>query len=221
MVLLGCGGSNPIDAPTSDGGMDAMDGSPDEGEAAPTQCPRPSACGGNLLGTWNVTSTCLDVDLSSYTADCSSFSARAVDYKITGTLTYYDDLTYTLVGTMSGSVVLTLPAPCLTPRNGIQISCAQLEPALLAPGKYESVTCAVATSGCVCKLDVNTVSLSDNGTFTTTEAGVLTETDPAGDVDLIDYCVTNDTTVTLSPPPRGAKLAEQGVSSGSITLTRQ
>src|SRR5204863_1574545 len=190
----------------------------DQGEAAPTQCPRPPACGGNLLGTWNVTSTCLDVDLTSYTAGCSSSSARAVDCKLTATLTYNDDLTYSLVGTMTGSVVLSLPARCLTPPNGIQVSCAQLEPALLAPGKYESVTCAVATSGCVCKLDVNTVSLSEGGTFSTTEAGVLTQTAPAGDVDVIDYCVTNDATMTLSPAPRGAKLAEQGVSSGSITL---
>jgi hypothetical protein len=206
---------------TTDGGQDGTADAADAGDAGPNLCAAPPACGGDLVGTWSVSSACLDVDLTKYTSDCPSSSAHAMDYKIDATLIYLDDLSYRLSGTLKGSVTVTLPATCLTPPNGVQITCAQLEPALLASGNYESVTCAVATSGCICKLVVNTVTLFDVGTYSATARGLFTQTSQTGASEVVHYCVTGDGTMALFPVPLAAKLARQGVTSGSLTLTRQ
>lgn len=217
LVLLGCGDPKDETAPTNDGGADAAEALPIK------QCPSAPACGGDLQGTWNVTSTCLDVDLSSYTRDCPSSTAHTKDYAISGTLTYAADQTYSLETTLTGSVVVDLPAICLTPPNGVQITCDQLEPALLATGRFQFVSCLLRGGdggGCVCSLGVNPRTWYSNGTYVTTESGQLTQTDSTGAVDRVDYCVTDGATMALAPPPGSAMLAQQGVS-GTLTLTKQ
>jgi hypothetical protein len=227
VVLFGCGHAHSLEEDDGGGDLSADDGggdldAADGGEAGPaSMCPSAPGCGGNLVGIWKVTSTCVDVDLSSYTQDCDSSTAHAMDYKITGTVTYYVDQTYSIVGALTGSVVLDLPTKCLTTDAGAQVSCARLEPALLASGKYQSVSCLIRNGGgCVCTFDINPQPVSGNGNFTATPAGVITDTDSSGMLDA-DYCIANDGTMTLSPPPGGAVLTQQGITSGSITLTKQ
>jgi hypothetical protein len=215
-LSLRCGHTRK-DVDDDGGAPDAADTS--EAGAA-NLCPAAPRCGGELAGTWNISDVCFDIDVSSYAADCETSTARAENYALTGTLTFNVDQTYSLVGMMTGDVVLDLPAECLTPAGGAQIPCSQLQPALLASGKYRSVACAVRDGGgCVCRFGLDPQSLSGNGTYTTA-GGVLMEMDSKGTSDQ-DYCVTDGTTLALSPPPAAALLARQGVTFGTVTLTKR
>jgi hypothetical protein len=129
-------------------------------------------------------------------------------------------MTYSVVATMTGKVVLELPAECLTPASGVQVTCAQLQPALLAPGKYQTVNCAIRDGGgCICELAMIPQELSGNGQFTVKDS-VLTQLTSKGTND-VDFCVTDDAMgMTLSPPPAAELLAAQGVT-GSITLEKR
>jgi len=56
-------------------------------------------------------------------------------------------------------------------------------------------------------------------TYSTTAAGVLTETATGGTPNDSDYCIKG-TTLSLSPHA-GSSMAGQGSTSGTITLTKQ
>jgi hypothetical protein len=210
-LAVACGGADGGALGT--GGLSGAAGN----AAVSLGCEPAPACGGDPVGTWQIATSCLDIDLSSYTAECDGATARAVDFGVTGTITYDADLTYTLTSTLSGRVVASWPAPCLTPANGIQVTCEQLRAALLAPGTYQSITCVPASSGCTCSLEMNAESSWSEGRYVTDAAGVLTETDSTGSARQRDYCVKDGATMTLSPYPAGAL---RGMASGPITLMK-
>jgi hypothetical protein len=182
-------------------------------------CANAAACGGDIVGSWKITSSCISFDASSMVPNmgCPGLTSRASGFQVTGSGTYAADMTYTGTTTLTGNVVVTVPASCLM-QQGITLTCAQLQQALQADmdtTEFSSVTCA-GSGGCSCTMVMVPQTSSGSGTYTTTGAGLLTEMETGGDTSQSDYCVKG-TTLTVSPR---AMPGMTGVS-GTITLTKQ
>jgi hypothetical protein len=180
-------------------------------------CQTAPACGGDVVGSWSIASTCLTVDVSSFTADCPSASAFANGYQIAGMITYDANMTFTLMSTLTGSVVARYPARCLTPPDGVAVTCDTLGPALLAGGKYASVDCLPDADGCDCTFGMTPQTFTGTGTYSIAAGNVLT----AGVADESDYCVKGDGTAVLATHPASPIMGHFGLTSGSLTLTKQ
>jgi hypothetical protein len=182
-------------------------------------CSNVEPCGGDIVGTWKVTSSCLTVDLSEMASgfDCEGAKVSASDFKITGDVTYRADMTFTRNLTGSVNAVLTLPAACLTV-EGITLTCAQAQQVLQgsAGDGYSSVTCT-GSSTCTCTFVGLPQTMAATGTYTTTGAGVLTETDQGEAPESTNYCVKGS---TLSISEAGAMAGDPTIT-GTVTLTRQ
>ena len=199
LFLVGCGGS-----------------SEDDGSGA---CPNVTSCGGDVVGSWKITSTCLAFDVPSTMGNdgCPDQTTRVVDWQMSGNLNFNADLTYSANATQTGTVVTTLPAACLT-RSGITLTCAQLEDGLqasLANGGFSSGTCSTsAGNGCACTLVTLPQSSNATGTYST-DGGVLTQTQTGGSPESSDYCVKGSS-LTVSP-----SASDMSGVTGSVTLTKQ
>lgn len=198
-MLAGCGGS-------SDG-----------------MCGNTAACGGNIVGAWKITNSCISVDVSSMADgfDCPGGTAVPSGFKITGNVTYSADMTYATNTTVSGNVIVTMPSTCLM-EGGITLTCGQLQQgvqASLAGTPFTSATCSASGSGCACTLVLSPQASTSTGTYTTTAAGLLTETEAGGTPDRSDYCVKGSS-LTISPEAGASMMGQDGVS-GTITLTKQ
>jgi hypothetical protein len=133
---------------------------------------------------------------------CPSATYGASNVQVSGSITYNADLTYTSMSTIGGSTSVTLPASCLT-TQGITLTCAQLTQGFatltqMSNAPFKSASCAAAGSGCTCTIVLNDQTSTESGTYTTSAAGVLTETPAGGTPSDTDYCVKGNT-LTESP----------------------
>jgi hypothetical protein len=97
------------------------------------------------------------------------------------------------------------------------VTCDEVGAALLAPGKYASVTCLADGMGCDCTIEMNPETSTKTGMYSITTDHVLT----AGLVDESDYCVKGDGTAALGTHPGIPIMGHNGLTSGSLTLTKQ
>jgi len=149
----GTGGSSST-SPKSTGGTASATG----GAASCPGLTQP--CGGNLVGTWNVTSACLNVsgqaDLTAANIGCPQAPATGSRH-VTGTWTFNTDLSFTDATTTTGDDQVTLAPACMN-TSGTTIDCGdRLANAFITAG-YESAVCAVdpaVTGGCNCTAHVN------------------------------------------------------------------
>jgi hypothetical protein len=178
-------------------------------------CGNTAACGGDVVGTWKITSSCVKADMTDFTADCPTATVSSSGLQITGTITYNADKTYTSMATISGKVAVTLPASCLS-MGGVTVTCAQLQQ-LLNTDPSTPTTCT-GSSSCTCTVTQMNQTSTENGTYTTTAAGLLTQT-AAGNTtpDESDYCVKG-TSMTQSPHA-GSTMMGAGVT-GTIVLSK-
>jgi hypothetical protein len=186
------------------------------GSSSAGTCGNSAACGGDVVGTWTISSSCVNVTASGFDAQCPSATVDSYNVKIGGTFTYNTDMTYTSNTTTSGSVVVTLPASCLT-TQGVTVTCAQITQVFQAnptPGVTFSCT---GSSSCTCTESMTGATSTESGNFTTTAAGLLTETASDGTVNQTDYCVKG-TTLTESPHAGSTVMGE--TVSGTLTLTK-
>jgi len=97
-LLSACGGGNG-GASRSDGGGDG--------------CLQVSACGGSLIGTWTVQSSCEALILITAGFECPGTTLDESMLVTSGTLTYNADLTYTSNVTWSGTLRWKLDVACI------------------------------------------------------------------------------------------------------------
>jgi len=220
-MLSGCGGGSGL---VADGGGSGAGGSGAGGSGAGGSggtCSNTPPCGGAIVGKWSVTSSCVSADATSMVSmSCPAETVSASGVAIKGTVTYNADLTYSTNTTMSGNVVFNLPASCLS-HDGGAVSCDELTQILEGATMmmYQSITCVGAGSGCRCTFVLVDQASTETGTYSTTPAGLLTETAMGGTPNESDYCVKG-TTLTESPHA-GSAMAGQASISGTITLTKQ
>ena len=135
-----------------------------------------TACGGDLVGTWTVTSSCLKVsgnlDLSLVGAGCPSAPVTG-DLQVTGTWTANADGTYSDDTITTGTEQFTLAPSCLV-ISSTPVTCDGAAGLIQNLG-YASLTCTPTPSGgCSCSatvhqtggLGVVSVAPSTSGNYT-------------------------------------------------------
>ena len=149
VVAGACAGSS-----TGNGGTG---GSPNGAGGAGASCSNVSACGGSVVGTWNVTSSCIKVsgnlNMMAIGAGCATAPVSG-SLQVTGTWTANADGTYTDKTTTTGDEQFTLAPSCLV-ISSTQTDCPGAANIISALG-YATVTCTPATGGgCACSATVN------------------------------------------------------------------
>lgn len=179
-------------------------------------CANTAACGGAVVGTWTITSSCVSESASMLDSQCPTATASSSGLTITGSITYNADGTYASTSTVSGTIHVTLPPSCLT-SNGVTLTCNQINQLFQSnPTPGVTLNCTGSTS-CDCRETLSAQTSSETGTYTTTAAGLLTDTPTGGTASETDYCVKG-TTMTQSPHAGSAMMGQ--TVSGTITLTK-
>ena len=206
LVATGCNSSssdsNVSDSSGGNAGNDGGNG---------TTCMTMHGCGGDVVGNWMITASCLDFTLD-LAATCPGLTAAGSTTN-TGSVTYRADLTYQLTFSVSGTVRYYYPSACLSMRT-----CAEHQAYLMQAGlpmaTSFTATCQSSAGGCVCDIASVTSPAVENGTYSVS-AGVLT-TVHDGTSDRSNYCVTGDVMqqMPLVRDTIGGTLA------GTITMSR-
>ena len=213
------GGAPGTGGSSSSGGVVGTGGSSGSGGAGGS-CSNATPCGGTLVGTWSVTSSCLKVtgnlDLTLVSMGCSS-SPVTGSLQVSGTWTANSDGTYSDSTTTSGDVQFTLQASCLVISGTPATTCDKAAGALSALG-YSTVNCASATGGgCTCTAKVQQALSSASGAYSIS-GNVVTNVGDLADpyFTKYSYCVSANS-MTWTPQSTGAT----GTVTGSIVLQKQ
>ncbi len=208
-----------LDRSTADGDadIDTDTGAKTETETetdTDTDCTNVTPCGGDTVGTWNVTSSCLTVSgalnlTSMGLMHCPSAPITGA-LEVTGTWTADVDGTYFDSTTTTGSVRIDLPHTCQE-FDGSCIGCDRFGRVLASVG-YTSVTCeddpnpaetGYCGGGCICAGTVDEAAgvgvvswMSATGAYTTADS-TLTVSETWVD-QAYAYCVF-ETTLTMTP----------------------
>lgn len=185
-------------------------------DGAGVSCGDASPCGGDIVGNWKITSSCLNLDASGVGASmrCAGATSEAKDFGFSGTVAYNADKTYETNITVTGSVVVTLPASCLTVQN-VTLTCGQLQQSFEATAdksEYESISCS-GSSTCSCTLKLRPQLQSESGTYSTS-GNKVTQTEAGGAPTDSAYCVKG-TTLVISPQDPDSTVT------GSVVLAKQ
>jgi hypothetical protein len=207
---------------TGNGGSSASGGS-SGGGGQTANCPNGSSCGGDLVGTWNVTSSCLNLsgDMSVELLEMGCKTVPATGFlKVTGTWTVDAKGNYTDDTTTTGSVSFPLSDACLTV-SSTPVECSKMGNLFTAAG-WKTGTCSISNGQCNCSATANQLgsigviysNASNKGTYTTSDTGL--NTDESVDY---SYCVSGNT-LTLTPKPTilpitGTIVLQSGTSSGT------
>jgi hypothetical protein len=181
-------------------------------------------CGGDVVGIWTVTPSCLKVtgerDLSLLGAGCASAPVTG-SLQVSGTWTGNANGTYVDTTTTTGSEQLTLAASCLVISSTL-VTCGAMATLLPILG-YSSVSCASAAGGgCNCTAIVKQTgglgwlswNAQEGGTYKT--SGNLVTVD---DTAQYSYCVSGNTMTwtpqSTSPTITGTIAFQKGNSPGT------
>jgi non-reducing end alpha-L-arabinofuranosidase len=230
----GSGGSPGSGGSSSSGGSNATGGSSSSGGSTGSgggtaSCSNVSACGGNVVGTWTVTSSCLNVsgnlDASSLGLGCKSIPV-AGSLQVTGTWTANSDGTYADNTTTTGNEQLSVPAACLQ-ISGTSTTCDGIIGPLQATG-YASLSCTnAAGGGCTCAGTVQqsdwagivSYSASSNGSYATASNVLTLDSGITVDTALYSYCVSSGkmtwTPQSTSPTLTGTIVLQSGATTGT------
>jgi len=209
----------------SSGGASASNGG---GAGSPSACASEAPCGGDVVGVWTATSSCLSVsgelDLSLVGAGCAS-AAVTGSLEVNGTLTATADGKYSDNTTTTGTEQFTLDASCLV-ISSTPVTCAGAANLLGSVLGYSSLTCASAAGGgCNCSAGVKqagglgllSINPMTSGKYKAS-GNVLTLTGDSDDMQY-SYCVSGSTMKVVpqstTPMVAGTIVFQKGGSSGS------
>ena len=184
-------------------------------------CGSAQTCGGDLVGTWKVTSSCLSAAPEAFGVEgCPMAPTDLSKLVLGGTGTFKADKTEEIVETFSGTVTISFPSSCIA-WSGTPPDCSQVTSRLTASASepnsfFSAATCKAGGGGCVCDLTVRPVSMTKNMTYATAGA-VLTETESDGTVSQSTYCVSGK---TLTQHTDGKMMGTEGLTA-TVTLTKQ
>ena len=167
----------------------------------PTLCTEAfTACGGDPLGMWSISGSCLDGDLaagfnSTRSAACAT-QTTAADVKVTGSLTYMGAAPDTLVvyaATVTARSAETISPACATEAYQVTTldaaACTQIQttiknsdPELMAE---TTVSCSLVGANCDCKITIADVQMAQS--FVTITGSSIMENDT------YDFCVSGTT----------------------------
>jgi len=171
LVFAACSSGSPTPSPNGSAGNPSSGGSVSQGGAlgtggavgsggssggAGSSCPSAPPCGGSMVGTWNVSSSCVKIsgslDLSAIGAGCPSAVVTG-SLTATGTFTANANGTYVDHTSTSGDERFTLAPSCLV-ISSTQTDCDGAANIISSLG-YATVTCTpVPGGGCDCAATV-------------------------------------------------------------------
>jgi hypothetical protein len=163
-------------------------------------CATPAACGGEIApGRYKITSYCASVNGTIKSEFCpAGIAVNSFDLKVTGTMTFNADKTYSSMGTVGATIVEVIPAECLM-RGAIRLTCEQLTQSLrTSMGMSGSCT---GSGACTCTLTIADMPSMASGTYSTGGTS-LTITPAGGDASVGQYCATPNQ-VSLSTTSMG------------------
>ncbi len=211
------GSGNGGGSTSSAGAGGASAGAPGSG-ASPT-CTDGATCGGNPVGAWRVTASCLQVsgqiDLSLVGTGCATAPVTG-SLQVSGTWTANADGTYADDTVTTGQEHITLAPACLE-ISSTPVDCNGAASVLMSLG-YATFSCTKASDGgCDCNATVNqtggmgvvSVSAPTNGGYEASSSG-LTISGGLSDLSA-SFCVSGST-LTYSPHPMFP------TTTGSVTL---
>jgi len=222
----GATGGAPGGGANGNGGSPSIGGGPGSGgtQSNTIECANVAACGGDVVGTWNVSSTCLNVtgrlNVSLIGMTCSPPPVSG-SLQVTGTWIADSNASYTDNTTTTGYEKFTLDASCLI-ISSTPTTCSGAANVLTALG-FASVTCTpMASGGCDCSTTINQVGgiglvsplASASGSYDTS-GNVLT-----ADATLkYSFCASGNT-LTLTPQSTsmtttGTIILQKAATSGS------
>jgi len=235
-LLVGCGSDddpsedNDTDSLSNDSEVSSDNGDSDSNTGGePNDCDNVTACGGDIVGTWNVSSSCLKIsgplDMSPLGLGESCNATVTGELSVTGTWTVVADGTYIDNTVTSGTETIELSSDCKS-ISGTVTQCDRISSPLSAGG-YADLTCTDnnATGGCTCTAVINQqggggIGIApgyprENEFYSITESSAgSTITVEAGKQEYA-YCVS-DNTMRITPVSTGAT----GTVTGSIKLQR-
>jgi hypothetical protein len=186
----GAGGGAAFDASAPTGGSPGTGGTQGTGGASSGgtgggTCAHLSLCAGDVVGTWSVTASCLDVsgqlDMTPLGVGCLSAPVTGTR-QVSGTWTVNANGTYLDNTVTRGSDQITLPASCLQ-ISGTITTCDRIGSVLGVFG-YDTASCAAIANGeCACTASVRqtgglglvSLDVSTSGSYTV--AGSVLTTD--------------------------------------------
>lgn len=190
--------------------------------SVPANCSSVSPCGGSVVGTWKVASSCLtlsgEMDVTSAGLGCPTVPVTG-SLQVSGTWTANADTSYADKTTTTGSMTFPLTPSCLTV-SSVPVSCSKIGGDFSALGW--TTACSTDANGqCNCSATANQLGgigvispyASGSGNFTTSGNDLTTD----GQVDY-SYCVASNT-LTMTPTKiQGANTAAILPVTGSIVL---
>ena len=184
-------------------------------------CGASQTCGGDVLGTWKVTSSCFAAAPGAFAdMDCPTLKVDVSGLTVSGTDTFNADKTEQTNASYHGSITLTYPGSCLA-SSGSAPNCdlltANVTAELSAPTNdtpFKSATCKASGGGCACTFSPEANAITTVDTYSTMGA-VLTETDNKGKVTQSTYCVSGKMMIQHLDGTTNEGL------SGTITLMKQ
>ena len=222
------GGSNGSGGNSSSGGSTGSGGNSSTGGSSGS-CTSVSACGGDVVGTWTVSSSCLrlsssNLDISLAGLDPTSCKNVTLtgSLQVTGTWTGNADNSYTDGTTTTGSADIELPSGCLI-LSGTKITCDGIGGPLAGLG-FSNVTCSNASSGggCSCNATVQQSGLPGVVSFNAMASGNYAKSGNTLTIDGMtpySYCVSGSnmtwTPQTTSPTTTGTIVFQKNGGSGS------
>jgi hypothetical protein len=211
----GSGGANNAGAVSANGGA-SNTGTGGGNAGGSTSCPNVSPCGGSVVGTWNVTSSCVtlsgNMDVSLASLGCATVPATG-SLQTTGTYTAKADGTYTDNTTTKGSVTFPLAASCLS-ISSVPVSCEKAGSIFTALG-WTTAACSETNGKCSCTLSAEqqggagivSARAATRGGYTTSGNNLTTD-----DGIVYSYCASGST-LTLTPQAMGL--------SGTVAFQKQ
>jgi hypothetical protein len=165
------------------------------------ECPDYEPCGGDIVGSWRVTSICGDLAPAQELSPCEGTTPTQT-LSIDGVYTFNADGTATVDGTAHGTFDIEVSEECAAEGGATTAEqfCALFE--LLAAGGLGmetggmgealpiEVDCNYADSVCVCHA-VQDVVLDETSTYEVS-GNEITITDADGDVTEADFCIDGD-----------------------------
>jgi hypothetical protein len=160
-------------------------------------CPAFTPCGGNLIGIWQIQSSCAP-ELDSSLSAALGFPACAdaihlLSANQLGTFTLGSDGSYSEQSTLDMDMQTALSLACANAVTATTMTaadmpafCSNYESGMRASPEVTEVSCAVSGEQCVCTTVVH-YEFADSGTYTV--SGTTLTTDRGA---TLSYCVQND-----------------------------
>jgi hypothetical protein len=186
------------------------------------ECSGSSSCGGDLVGSWSITSLCDVTGVAAVSASCPAAQIDASGVNVSGNLSFKSDMTFTSTARLSGTATVAVSNSCLM-TGGFTLTCDDLSTLLLEIGQGIGGSCADASGGCDCTLQLTSLTTTGSGTYSTSGSTLTTLSSVDGgtpSATTASYCVQGST-LTLSSTATSVMSGVTGEIAGRIALARQ